>query len=310
MTDRAAIDGGHRRSPAVAERVARPLSSSVSFAWRSAARFLTPLRVRAVRDGLSVLGLLALAWALVFAPADDVRAYWAVNAADPYGGTVGSVGAFLYSPVVALVALPIHLLPFEVVRVLLAVVDLACLVYLARGWALALVALPPVLGDIAAGNVHILLAVAIALGFRYPATWSFVLLTKVTPGIGVLWFAVRREWRELAVALGVTAALSAVSFLLVPSWWADWIRVVASSGGVHVTAAVLTGAPLALRLVAAAAIVAWGAWTGRQWTVMLAAMLALPEVWVMGTCLLLGALPGIRRRVAGSRATGGGVATG
>ena len=36
-------------------------------------------------------------------------------------------------------------------------------------------------------------------------SWAFVLLTKVTPGIGLLWFAIRRRWRDLAIALGVTA---------------------------------------------------------------------------------------------------------
>ena len=272
---------------------------------RRARGLLTPIRVRAIRDGLSVLGVAALVWTLLYLPADDVRAYWAVNAADPYGATVGSAGAFLYSPVAALVALPMHLLPFWLVRLALALVDLVCLVYLGRGWALALLALPPVLGDIAAGNIHILLALVLALGFRYPATWSFVLLTKVTPGIGLLWFAVRREWRSLAVALGVTAGLSLASFVLVPSWWSGWVHVLASSTGVHVTAAVLTNAPLALRLVVAAAVVTWGAWTGRQWTVMLAAMLALPEVWVMGSCLLLGAIPGIRADRAAARASAG-----
>jgi len=43
-----------------------------------------------------------------------------------------------------------------------------------------------------------LLAVAIAVGFRYPAAWALVLITKVTPGIGLVWFAVRREWCPLA----------------------------------------------------------------------------------------------------------------
>ena len=46
------------------------------------------------------------------------------------------------------------------------------------------------------------IAAAIVIGFRWPAAWSLVLLTKITPGIGLLWFAVRREWRSLAIALG------------------------------------------------------------------------------------------------------------
>ena len=38
--------------------------------------------------------------------------------------------------------------------------------------------------ELAGGNIHLLLAAAIVLGFRWPATWSLVLLTKVTPVSG------------------------------------------------------------------------------------------------------------------------------
>ena len=69
----------------------------------------------------------------------------------------------------------------------------------------------PVSQEILIGNIHLLLAAAIVLGFRWPGTWAFVLLTKVTPGVGLLWFAVRREWRSLGIALGATAAIVAVS---------------------------------------------------------------------------------------------------
>ena len=70
-----------------------------------------------------------------------------------------------------------------------------------------LLALPPVALEIYHGNIHLWIAAAIALGFRYPWTWGFVLLTKVTPGIGLLWFAVRREWQALGVALGAVAEI-------------------------------------------------------------------------------------------------------
>ena len=62
--------------------------------------------------------------------------------------------------------------------------------------------------EIAGGNISLLLAVAIVWGFRWPWTWAFVLLTKITPGVGLLWFALRREWRQLAIALGATAAVA------------------------------------------------------------------------------------------------------
>jgi hypothetical protein len=73
---------------------------------------------------------------------------------------------------------------------------------------------------------------AIALGFRYPATWAFVLRAKDTPGVGLLWFLVRREWRSLGIALGVTAALVAVSLVFDLRLWQEWVekQVVASVG--------------------------------------------------------------------------------
>jgi Glycosyltransferase family 87 len=265
-------------------------------AARLARRTLTPLRIRAVRDGFSVLGLLALAWAALFAPGADVHTYWSFDVAHPYGAVVGTADAFLYSPVAALVALPFHALPFGLVRLLLMALDVICLVYLAGAWAIALIALPPVLGDVATGNIHILLAAAIALGFRYPATWSFVLLSKVTPGVGLLWFAVRREWRSLVIALAVTACLALCSLVLVPGWWPAWFAVLSSSSGMPVTAPVLTDAPLVFRVLLAAAVVAWGARAGQAWTVPLGAMIALPELWVMGTSVFLGALPWLRAR--------------
>ena len=52
------------------------------------------------------------------------------------------------------------------------------------------------------------MALAIVWGFRHPWTWSFVLLTKVTPAVGLLWFVVRREWRNLGIALGASAVLA------------------------------------------------------------------------------------------------------
>ena len=70
--------------------------------------------------------------------------------------------------------------------------------------------------EIAGGNISLLLTVAIVAGFRYPWTWAFVILTKITPGIGLLWFVVRREWRQLGIALGATAAIVAVGVVSVP----------------------------------------------------------------------------------------------
>jgi len=52
--------------------------------------------------------------------------------------------------------------------------------------------------------------------------------------------------------------------------------------------------PLWLRLLAAAALVAWGALTDRRWTVPAAAVLALPVMWFSGLAILA-AIPALGR---------------
>ena len=129
------------------------------------------------------------------------------------------------------------------------------------------------------GQVHLFIAAVIVLGFRHPWLWAFNILTKVTPGVGLLWFVVRQEWRSLALALGSTALIALVSFALSPTAWFDWIAFLRGSTG--------SGELLYLRLVVAAAIVVAGAITGRPWTVPIAVWLALPVVWIESWVILL-----------------------
>ena len=145
-----------------------------------------------------------------------------------------------------------------------------------------ILAFPPVALELYHGNIHLWIAAAIALGFRYPWTWGFVLLTKVTPGVGLLWFAVRREWRALGIALGVTGAIVAVSLLLRGQLWVDWIEFLQSTPEGGSVAQFQIPIPLWVRLPVAVVLVAWGALTDRRWTVPLAATLALPVLWVSG----------------------------
>jgi glycosyl transferase family 87 len=247
-------------------------------------------RRRALRHGLAIAGVIAAAWMYLVVgdatwrhPAADGLIYWAVNPADPYpGATVGGKDAYLYSPAFAQVFWLIGRLPREVFIVgwtlLLAVVA----VWLARPWPASLLVLAlPVSEEVMIGNIHLLLAAAIVIGFRWSGTWAFTLLTKVTPGVGLVWFAARSEWRALIVAATATASVAAISFILAPGVWADWFRLLRSDGGSE-------SSRLLLRLGAAAAIAAWGAITDRRWTVPLAAMMALPIVWMDSFSMLLG----------------------
>jgi hypothetical protein len=130
------------------------------------------------------------------------------------------------------------------------------------------------------------------LGFRYPWTWGFILLTKVTPGIGLLWFAVRREWRQLAIALGVTAVIAVASFAIDRGLWQDWFSALARDSGADLGGPL--GISIVIRLPLAAALVIWGARTNRPWTVPAAATLAMPTLFI-AVFSVLAAIPAIRR---------------
>ena len=149
----------------------------------------------------------------------------------------------------------------------------------------------PVQSEINAGNVQILLALAVVLGFRWPAAWSFVLLTKLTPGLGLLWFVVRREWRALAVALGVTVAIAAFSFALVPVRVA---RLVAPVDSQSPAVAPPYYTPFWFRLPFAVIAVVFAAWTDKRWLLVVGA-LALPVYYVISSSLLVGVLPYVRQ---------------
>lgn len=221
----------------------------------------------------------------------DAEAYWGFDLTTLYQGVqLGEQDAFLYSPVVAWLFVPFSWLPYEVFYALLAAINLATLVWL-LGWELAAVSLfaVPVSNEVARGNIHLLLAAAIVLGFRYPATWAWVLLTKVTPGIGLLWFAFRREWRRLAIAVGATAAITAVSFVIGPDLWQHWFTMLA--GNVEATRPSVLEIPVLPRLAVAAGLLAIGVWRERPAIVPVAAMLALPAIWVNSLSMLVAVIP-------------------
>ena len=124
-----------------------------------------------------------------------------------------------------------------------------------------------------------------------------MLLTKVTPGVGLAWFAVRREWKPLLVALGVTGAIAGVSYALDPKAWADWLAYNLGNTASGAPANQFSIAiPLWVRLPAALALVAWGGLTDRRWTVPAAATLALPALWPAGLAVLAALWPIQQRR--------------
>jgi len=217
----------------------------------------------------------------------DGHAYWALQWPHPYPTTYGVLSdGFNYSPVAAQILLPLLVLPWPVFHALLTTAGLASLYYLAGRWSLLLLLFPPVAVELWAANINLVLAVAIVAAFRYPGMWALPLMTKVASGIGVFWFALRREWRSFAIAIGVTTVLVAVSYTLEPEAWAEWVAYLRANVGMTPMPAAIP-VPLLWRLPAAAAVLIVAALTNRRWLVPITCVLATPVVLPATLTLLL-----------------------
>ena len=254
-----------------------------------AARYARPARDGAFLAGL-VFALLIGMGLLPFAV--DAHAYWAANPLDPYSNAaLADFDAYFYSPAFTQAIWPLHWLPWPIFAGLWTALIVVAFRWLSDLWLGLVMLLPPVFIEVAMGNIHAFIAVAIVLGFRWPATWAFALLTKVTPGVGVLWFAVRREWRSLAIALGATATIVAVSFAIKPSLWAQWIDVLLNRSTSANTAGLWGAIPLLARLPVAALLVVWAARTDRRWLVPVAVILAMPVMWPNAYSVAVAVIP-------------------
>jgi hypothetical protein len=225
----------------------------------------------------------------------DARAVWNVDPFHPYTSRdYGTSGAFFYSPVVALIAAPLGLVPWPIFLALVLAANLLALRWLVGRWVGYALLLPPVMNELIGGNIDLLLTVAIVAGFRRPALWAAVLLTKVTPGIGLLWFAARREWRALTTLATVTLALVAISFVIAPDAWWQWFGILADNAGRPPSPFALP-LPLSIRLPIAALLVVIAARTNRPWLVPIAAFLGIAVIWRPHFVVLLG-VPAVWRR--------------
>jgi hypothetical protein len=159
--------------------------------------------------------------------------YWTASLIDPYArSTWTEPGAYVYSPAFRQVIAPLTALPWPLyVAVWTGLLFGALRIITGRRWFVLGIVVASM--ELLGGNISLFLGLAIVVGFRYPSAWAFVLLTKITPGVGLLWFAVRGEWRSLAIALGTTAAIVAVSFFMAPALWPEWIEVLRASVGKH-----------------------------------------------------------------------------
>jgi Glycosyltransferase family 87 len=282
------------RVAAVWGAASRPLSSS----------FWTTSRVRAVRHGLWVAGvMMLLVAAAVVATGSvglDAHAYWAAWRNHLYSAVPEQRDAYLYSPAFAEAIWPLTLLPWPLFCTIwigaVTVVYLWLLAPLDLRWRIPLLMLCA--DDIATGNVWSFFALVLVVGFRFPAVWAFPLLTKVTPVVGPLWFFIHRDWRALAIALGTTSVVAGISFAAAPTLWEHWVSLLVrpesfqnpARGSLRPLVYLPTSVSLGVGLPVAIAITAAAARTKRLWLLPVAMVFAEP-VFTSNALVMLAAIP-------------------
>ena len=238
----------------------------------------------------------------------DAHLYWlSIRSAHLYDTALNNSipQGYLYSPAFVQVLWPLLSLPWEVFYGFWLAILTVTLLWLARPW-LSCLLFPPVFitfgigilliprHALSAGNVATLMGLAVVASFRWPWTYAFLLLTKVTPGVGLLWFAVRREWRNLAIALGATAAVVLVSFSFSANLWWDWIKVIQNNSAYPEPSFAYHVLPLVPRLIIASAITIVAARYNARWAMPIVAVLALPYIYDTSLIMLVGIAPLLR----------------
>ena len=257
--------------------------------WRFRRRLSRPAPLHLALAGLVWLWVVFyLLIALHGGAGFDSHAYWATRDGIRYVTDPGEQDAYLYSPAFAQAIRPLTLLPWPAFAVLWSLMAVATYAWLARAatgwWRAALFAL--CLGDIVYGNVWWLFALILVFGFRYAALWAIPLVVKVTPAVGLVWFATRGEWRKLGVAVGAAAVIALLSFWLAPGAWADWTGLLQNG---HAT---FPNTPLlrAIRLAAAVCVTLFAARASRPALLPAALWLASPMLSLNGIGVFAAAL--------------------
>lgn len=237
-----------------------------------------------------------------YGPGQDARAYWAVPIGAPYApGSVGHESAYLYSPAFLELLTPIRVLPWPAFLGIWTTGLLLVLRWLSGPFLFApliVLTFPELWG----GNITILLAAMIVIGFRRPGVWAFAVLTKVTPALGMLWFAVRQEWRALVEVTVVTGVVVLASLAVALDLWRHWIELLATS----VDSSTVSGSvpiPLLVRVPFAVLVIAWAARGDRRWALPIGVLLAMPVIWWGSFAILTASValtrPAIERRLFG-----------
>lgn len=258
-----------------------------------------PLVMRAALAGCWFLGLLMTFMAAKAALFDgalgqDAHAYWLAGQGElTYDRRPGQIDAYLYSPAFLALIRPLTMLPWPLFLPVWICLEATLLVWLLRPlqtrWSV------PVFlwctSELVVGNIYIFLAGAAVIGMRKPVAWSFPILTKITAGVGLLWFAARGDWRGLLQGIGGTSLIVMVFYALNPAQWHAWLQFLIE----HRDGTPDSQASFLLRCMLAVALVVVGARKQWPWLIAPAMVLASPVLVGLIPLTMLAAIPRLAR---------------
>lgn len=224
----------------------------------------------------------------------DVLAYWTAGrhllaGEDLYGLGIGGPSAFLYPPVMAQLFMPLSLLPFPVVLWIWRAVLLVALRIAVGNWrnaGLAMLLWPPVITELDAGNVHLILAAAVAETIRgRAASLVPVSLTKFA-SLAAVPLAIRVDPRGFLLGTLGAAIAVLVSVVIATDLWAEYLAFVlappaAETDWFNIGERFPLGIRLGLAAVVALLAIRWSRLAA------VATTLALPVLWIHGLSTLV-----------------------
>ena len=135
------------------------------------------------------------------------------------------------------------------------------------------------------------LGIVYGLG-RWPWLFAVGAVVKVSPGLGIIYLALRRRWRDAFVSSVVGVAIVAVSYALDPGLWREFLDAIGDRA--TITGNSLLPFPYAARAVAGLALTIAGGIIGRRRgeLLLVAGMtIANPNLALNGFAVLAAAIP-------------------
>lgn len=261
--------------------------------WLPRTRFLSPRGWMLLGVALGVIGYVVAAKALLDHGIQDsgggggidAIAYWAAANHIAHGQPLyqvaeGSFTAYAYPPVLAQMLVPLAGVPEPAFVWFWRLLELFGLRLAAGSWVrggIALLIFPPIIAELDAANVHLIMAGICALamrGFGEPVGPSILLKFAGAALMPLSWF---RNARGLISGLAGTLLVVIVSIVVAPTLWRDYIAFLGTAEFPSGWYNLATGIPLLPRLIVAGVL----ALAAIRWVRLapIAVLLAYPVVW-------------------------------